>query len=371
MTNRYKSFDTLKGICIITVVLCHTVHFEMIYPSILSRWLQVIFLNCFYFTAGWIYSSQSFRNRERTLREIIMSKIIQLGAPYIILSCFSLVWDAILTYGFDNRYISDTYAGNELVLRDLFCLFSLNGIGTLWFLPILLIAIVVLILADRYIKGKKRFVLAIFISLSSYIFYLWLCNVSIVPSNMISNLLAKEMVFVRRLFISISYMFLGYFFYGFTNNYMQSWVKKMTLGGVLLVLWVVDYYGHGTFPFLAVVGTPIFLLAIEEKKESLYRCRFLEYCGRNSLLIMVLHYNLLLPMVMQIFYSIDELRTLTNYMQGIILFVVDFVLTFLLMRLVEKYDAFAFLFGKGTKFKKFTKNLISRFEKRGKIHDCK
>lgn len=358
MKNRYKSFDTLRGICIITVVLCHTLHFEMIYPHVFSRWLQIIFLNSFYFTAGWIYSFQSVE-KNVSVRKKVFSKCVQLGFPYVMLCALFTIYDGILSCVFNNKFISDTYEGSQIVLRDVFCFLSLNGVGTLWFLPVLLIAMLTLILFDNIVsKRSLQLILATTISVGSYLILLWLCNVTIEPNNMILNIISKELFFLQRIFVAISYIFLGYFLQRIEKKYIYSGARKIVLGGIFLLLWIIDYYSYGIFESFAVIGTTILLLGIEQKTESRYELKFLEYCGKNSLLIMVLHYNLLLPVIMQVSYSFSYMSQLPIIVQRGIIFALDFLLTLLIVEVVNKSEKIAFLFGKGQMFAKVKKLIV-------------
>ena len=358
MINRYRSFDTLKGICIIAVVLCHTVYFEMIYPRIFGRWLQIVFLNVFYFTAGWVYASQSIGRKDST-RKIVMSKVLQLGFPYIMLCLLSTAFDAILVCVFNNTFISDTYAGSQIILRDLFCFFSLNGVGTLWFLPVLLVAMIVIILFHEIMRNKKeRLIFGLLISIIGYLLYLGVCNLSFTPTNIILDIVSKECIFLQRIFTAISYVFLGYFFQGIERRHMCSPNKKILFGGLILLLWIIDYFTYGIFDSLAVIGITILFFGIEQKSGNKYQCRFLEYCGKNSLLIMVLHYNLLLPIIMQVCYSFECMNDFSVIIQRSIIFVLDFVLTILLVEIVNWRENIAFVFGKGQKFLKTRKILL-------------
>ena len=70
--------------------------------------------------------------------------LISLIVPYLVYSLFTIVWHIIICVGFNNTVVSDMFTGWELIYRDLFCMVSGFGIGTLWFLPVLFVCYAVL-----------------------------------------------------------------------------------------------------------------------------------------------------------------------------------------------------------------------------------
>ena len=53
MKTRNYRIDVIKGICILLVVLCHTVLFENL-PTVLARIANGVFLNLFFMVSGYL-----------------------------------------------------------------------------------------------------------------------------------------------------------------------------------------------------------------------------------------------------------------------------------------------------------------------------
>ena len=108
--------------------------------------------------------------------------LISLIVPYLVYSLLTIVWHIIICVGFNNTVVSDMFTGWELIYRDLFCMVSGIGIGTLWFLPVLFVCYAVLtIIAGtinaghmqkyRYIYLIIAFILLVLISIPLGTFY--------------------------------------------------------------------------------------------------------------------------------------------------------------------------------------------------------
>ena len=146
MSKRYLHIDYIKGLCILLVIVSHTIHFTKEY-ALLSDWMQVVFLRGFFFATGWIYA-----NRDKA--SSLINKTKKFVIQYFILSAIVIILQQLLSLFIGTK---DTYIelkGIELFKTNILNTISFNGVGTLWFLPIIFLASIYAILL-RKINNKK------------------------------------------------------------------------------------------------------------------------------------------------------------------------------------------------------------------------
>lgn len=123
---RLNYIDATKGVAILCITF---LHFEQgVIPSWLNVWIGMFMISAFYVTSGWI---TGINDKPITAKELFKKRIKQLGVPYL---CFSL-----LIIIFDILWVTLGLMENGILLRDIYKTITLRGIGTLWFLPVLLI----------------------------------------------------------------------------------------------------------------------------------------------------------------------------------------------------------------------------------------
>ncbi len=136
---RYDYIDATKGVAILCIAF---LHFEQgVIPSWLNVWIGMFMISAFYVTSGWV---TGIYNSSITAKELFRKRIKQLGVPYL--------WFSLLIILFDVLWVILGLMDNSILLRDIYKTIVLRGIGTLWFLPVLLIGEYVFTL----IKNSKR-----------------------------------------------------------------------------------------------------------------------------------------------------------------------------------------------------------------------
>lgn len=123
---RLGYIDATKGVAILCIAF---LHFEKgVIPEWLNVWIGLFMISTFYFTSGWI---SGITNRQTKPNELLKKRIRQLGIPYL--------WFSLLIILFDILWVALGFMESGVLLRDVYKTIVLRGIGTLWFLPVLVI----------------------------------------------------------------------------------------------------------------------------------------------------------------------------------------------------------------------------------------
>ena len=139
MSKRLDYIDATKGVAILCITF---LHFEQgVIPTWLNTWIGMFMISAFYVTSGWV---TGIYNRSITAKELFRKRIKQLGVPYL--------WFSLLIILFDTLWVVLGQMDSNILLRDIYKTIVLRGIGTLWFLPVLLIGEYIFTL----IKNSKR-----------------------------------------------------------------------------------------------------------------------------------------------------------------------------------------------------------------------
>lgn len=347
---RIHTFDYIKGLCILIVVLCHTVTFGGMVCTQLCWLFQSIFLNDFYLLAGWIQARKDLCSGKIPVREEVQRKITALLIPYCMLSVIAIVFQGILTLCFHNAYISPSYTGFMLTIRNIYLTVTLNGIGTLWFLPILLIASVFLV----WIRSKPKTVIATF-AVGAYLLY---CLISQYDTAQVPTLLEKEIEFFSRVCVAIAYSLCGYLL----GLYWKR-TKAFAIAGILFCVGGLLIFEEATFAAvpLVAIGFPLVCLIFEPLLENRRNLGLLEFCGEHSILIMYIHYIVVLPVVQQVLEQQSGFAAQTLMVQRWLLFLIVTVITLLLSFVVLRNKYLAFCFGKGELYQSVQRKLQNRY----------
>lgn len=122
---RYDYIDATKGVAILCITF---LHFEQgVIPGWFNAWIGKFMITAFYVTAGWVIG---ISNKPTTAKELFKKRIRQLGVPYL--------WFSLLIILFDTLWVALGLMESDILLRDIYKTIVLRGIGTLWFLPVLL-----------------------------------------------------------------------------------------------------------------------------------------------------------------------------------------------------------------------------------------
>ena len=317
---RYDYIDATKGVAILCITF---LHFEQgVIPHWLNTWIGLFMISAFYVTSGWV---SGISNKPTTAKELFKKRIKQLGVPYL--------WFSLLIILFDILWVTLGLMESNILLRDIYKTFTLRGIGTLWFLPVLLIGEYIFTLIKNSKKKWGWAVVGLIATLLVNYAYntLWLPMRDLSELNKIID--SPLQPIVRGLYawpiIAIGYL-LG-----------KKWgmriieenkIKLLLISAVLFAISFIlvikppfnIYYINGvlsnTLPAIAFM----FLFAMFTKGVI---TRFFTYWGVNSLVLMCTHFSI----TMEVLMAFDKYILHHSTFEGartIIYFVVCIILTY-------------------------------------------
>ena len=288
---RLNYIDATKGVAILCITF---LHFEQgVIPAWLNTWIGLFMISAFYVTSGWV---TGINDKPITAKQLFKKRIRQLGIPYL--------WFSLLIILFDLLWVSVGLMGSDIMLRDIYKTIVLRGIGTLWFLPVLLIGECIFTL----IKNSKRrwlwAAIAMVITLSVNYAYnsIWLPKSNISELNKMLD--APMQPIVRGLYawpiIAIGYL-LG-----------KKWGKAImqTSKAWLLIVSALFF----AVSFVLVINPPITVYYINDLLSNIlpaiaFMClfavltkgfitKFFNHWGVNSLILMCTHFSITMEILM-------------------------------------------------------------------------
>lgn len=297
---RERWIDNAKGIAIILVMIGHLCgdqkgiwKFEFVYG---------IHLVIFFLITGY-----TIKRKDLTLK-FLNDKFERLMVPYFFTCIAILITDIVNSYISKNNSIDII---TNIIVKDLTRSFFASGaittfgsievgtrIGAIWFLPAMFFAVIIFQIILNHFEDKDDISGAVsaFISIVGYVsarfiwlpfsiqagmmsvFFIWIGYV-IKKKQILSSLKTHNyLVALTVLLIGIRY---GYCNVGFVVAYINDWIISTIVGlsGCLLIYWC----------------------------SIKYKGRFLEYAGKNSLLILCTHLYFLETMWTQTNKLLDDL----------------------------------------------------------------
>lgn len=371
MGNRKKrndGIDFIKGICILLVVLDHAMPLLSTtnFPRIVGSTFGAIFLKGFFCVSGYLYYSSSMMGTKKgVLAGDIKKKFIGLIFPYVIFSCLAIVWQGILAVGFGCQEISGNYTGWNIVWRNLYCMLSGVGIGTLWFLPVLFVTYT-LLAVTVYLTGvpgrKQNIVMAVLFLLAELLSVI-VSESSLTGGGMLNAVFSSYQNMLYRILYGFAYSLIGYLFHVFYQKYGKN-IKFVLEGTVIcLLLSIVGWYIESMLVFEFGVNILFFLASL-----FLFDCyqglgskpvmRQILYCGQNSLAIMISHYIFLLPLEKMLLKQLNSYQNCSAIAQDWIFFAVNLITTLIVVICLNHTKWGEFALGKGKKFQILRQSLL-------------
>ena len=289
MNKRLNYIDATKGVAILCITF---LHFEQgVIPAWLNIWIGLFMISAFYVTSGWV---TGINDKPITAKQLFRKRIRQLGIPYL--------WFSLLIILFDLLWVSVGLMGSDIMLRDIYKTIVLRGIGTLWFLPVLLIGECIFTL----IKNSKRrwlwAAVAMVITVSVNYAYnsIWFPKSNISELNKMLD--APMQPIVRGLYawpiIAIGYL-MG-----------KKWGKSImqTNKAWLLIVSALIFAAS----FVLVINPPFTVYYINDLLSNIlpaiaFMClfaifakgiKFFTYWGVNSLILMCTHFSITMEILM-------------------------------------------------------------------------
>jgi len=144
--SRISEFDWLKLLALFLLVFVHS-NLEAVYPEVILP-LKWFMISCFFFVSGFLAFS-SFRKREVSIRGFFKNKVLSLYVPFVA---------AVLLYFGLQTAISMASVDwwqllSSVILLNIF----------LWFIPYLLLFMLIFCLLEKYVKNARVQVLVVLV----------------------------------------------------------------------------------------------------------------------------------------------------------------------------------------------------------------
>lgn len=261
LENRLEYLDEAKGFAILLIILGH------IYPgdNYIKIWLYSFHVPLFFIITGVLT-----KHTEKciSLKQYIKRKFKRLIIPYI---TFELV--GIFIWMLLNEFSFESFRWHVFDSIQMYCV-----VGALWFLPTLFVAEVIFFLARKYFKNNKTIII-----INTLLFVL---PVVFKTEN-------HYLIVVLRCFVALGFITTGYYIYNNVVKVELKWTHMFSLFIVNTILalingyvdlWGLDLGNILLYTSSGIIGsmTIIFLF----KKINI---RYLEYLGKNSIIIMATH----------------------------------------------------------------------------------
>ena len=296
---RLDVVDIIKGISIIMIVNVHLISGQFFS---IGGTFHVI---AFFFTAGIIHGFKESWN-ELSIRTFFFRKLTRLMYPYIALSSCYICFHAVL------NVIRGDVLINDGIIDPLIKTVTLQGVGTLWFLPSLFLGEMMFFIAKK--KEIHDVIIFLcggaFVFLSSYLNAEGICGIQWYNNKSLYGILinAPLSLFCAGT-ITVLFIELGYtIFKAFPHFILESINSKKRIfltGLVCISCYMIDYilldYYVGDIHKLNI-GNPcvylvcsvsgilfVYTLSIIIKRYSKYLRLWLLFFGINSLIIMTTH----------------------------------------------------------------------------------
>lgn len=346
---RYNWIDSLKGFGVILVILGHLPTFPELHKYIFSFHMPL-----FFFISGYLFNQKKYSQAGT----FITSRVRSLLFPYFSLTFVSYLIFVLTHYSFSHSKLYLPYEGNfsKTVYSTLYASYNsdhFNSVifnGPLWFLPCLLVtSLIFYFLFKAFNKSLNLFIAAtVIISLIGYY------SLNYLPQALPWSI---DIAFNAVAFYSIGYLFKHYFEDTFFNISKIIIILLILVSLLSIKVDITDLNSwkfnenYFTFYLIALSGILSYTYIFRKIGPS----RFLEYYGKNSLIVFGLH--------IPIFWIIDDIIKLISIVSGLEImqenFTFSIIKTFLVLALVLPFTLAA---SKISGIEKVTKNTSSSKE---------
>ena len=281
---RIRYLDVAKGIGILMVTFGHIT--ELSNP--VDDYMSLYKITLFYFISGYLLSYLN-RYKETGYGKYFLGVCRHIGLPYVL---FSIAAIGIRVFRAYVRMKPVEPLFEELLIRTV----NLRGIATLWFLPTIFFSqIIIFIIAknSNHILGKIAMASVFFWPAAALMYW----N-TYTPELGVQSVAAKSLV-------AAWFMAAGFLYHKLIQDRIDPRLRFVI--GVLLTgftFWLTRFSSnidfnlmmYGDHPWAFFVGGitgSLGLVMVLEALEHVYTSKLLEYCGKNSLIIMCAQRGLL------------------------------------------------------------------------------
>lgn len=286
-TKRRNYIDIVKGVSILTLFF---LHFE---NGVINLDYNIFLVRSpsFYVVIGWLWALSS---NHRTIKEHYQKRKATLVMPYI---WFSLIFIAI-----DAVYVACNLIEPFVLYRDIYKTICLRGIGTLWFLPSLLLGEITFI----YFRDKSLNIKVLLLLLASTIVVgdSFFSRSTYLASSQLKDIISAPLSFLQKSSLAFIFITIAYYITKKIGRLILD-IRRYKLlilsiiGFVItFCLWLIPTNGIILLLSLRYIITGIFagysmiMLAIVIENMRIFQP--LVYFGKNSLITMAVHYSILL-----------------------------------------------------------------------------
>ncbi|MCW4054587.1 MAG: acyltransferase [Candidatus Bathyarchaeota archaeon] len=282
MEPRITEFDWLKMLALFLLIFVHS-DLLFVFPEIILplKWFMV---SSFFFVSGFL-AVNSFHKRGVSIRNFFKSKILSLYVPFLAASLLYFV--AKTTVGMVPVDFLELFS--NITLLNIFDIVnSIYNWGFLWFIPYLLVFMLIFCFLEKYVKNVKIQVLLVSVLWFATILA-WVYNASMKPGQLFSQYFLIFMIGVWLSKLRIYEKVLNF--------------KTAVVTVSLLVLFVLDFssfftfnnatetlkaliYSNGRSMILSLSAILLVLLFL--RKMRLPRNRFVELIATTSIFIYLL-----------------------------------------------------------------------------------
>lgn len=290
---RVEAIDWMKGLCIISIVLLHVE--DGIFPMWLNTVIGMFMITGFYVTSGWVHGLKY--EKPVNLKVFLRKRLKSLGVPYF--------WFTLILLFVDVFFILLGHYDFNIFLRDVYKSLVLRGIGTLWFLPVLFLGE----LAFMLFKSKKLNMAGLIVGLvvNSVLSFV-IVQVEHGISDTMSSIIKAPLLVVKN---SATALFVITSTYYVSKSCVNKTMGKMNLptGLLLFIISFICIYFNVSSLFSGSLFISSFvslilswleplgiLILLSHIKRNNIMLRYLNYWGRNSIILMTIHYSILMEL---------------------------------------------------------------------------
>ena len=321
---RYNWIDSLRGFAVILVILGHLPTSPELHKYIFSFHMPL-----FFFISGYLFNQKKYSQTGK----FVASRVKSLLFPYFSLTVVSYLIFLLTNYSpSDNRFYLP-YEGDfsKTIYSTLYASYNFDHFnsvlfnGPLWFLPCLLVtSIIFYLLFKAFNKSLNSFIAAIVVvSLIGYY------SINYLPQALPWSI---DIALSAVTFYSAGYLFRNYF----EDKFFK--IAKIIIIPLILIslfsintnitdlnLWKFNE-NYFTFYLIAFSGILSYMYIFRKIRSS----RFLEYYGKNSLIVFSLH--------IPIFWILDDIIRRMSIVFGLDIpqenFLFSIIMIFLVLALV-------------------------------------
>ena len=287
--SRIKSVDIAKAIGIFLIVLGHVLK-----SGELRKFIYAFHVPLFFFLSGICFSTKENK-------KFMVNKIKTIYIPYIVLSIIS-----ILIYVFMGKYVSSSINSNVLdnIIGMMYCNPNMGNMEwnqPLWFLPCLMIQLILINILENLIKNKKykqkvRCIIVIVLVLCGFILsayriylpFLLEAAMSMTVFTYLGIVVRENKEYIKKSKI-----------YRYLTN--RKYITMLIILIILIISYLLsnynetvsimhDRYGNYLIYFIVSIAMIGIIMLISNKIDQIWKKqKIISYIGQNTLIILLLH----------------------------------------------------------------------------------